>query len=145
MDIASLPSRLTAAMHNRTGDPAGSVMPPTVTGSVVTRGATGADGSSRTISSMKTLICLGLSRSMARSCGLRASSSSEKPTAAVTVSSPASIRRWLKPKTSISLNGSSPICTCDKTSGPGFRRRSATMAVRYSSSSRAAATSASVG
>ena len=33
-------------------------MPPTSTNSVVIRGATSADGSSRTISSMKTLICL---------------------------------------------------------------------------------------
>jgi len=89
VEIASLPSRLIKAVHKNTDEPAGNVMPPTTTVSVSTRGATGADGSRRTISSIKTLICLGLSRSCARNSGLRANSSKEKPIAAVTVSSPA--------------------------------------------------------
>ena len=41
---------LTAAIHNRTCDPGGKVMPPTLTNSVVIRGATGAGGCSRMIS-----------------------------------------------------------------------------------------------
>jgi len=93
VDILSVPSRLIAAMHKRTGVPLGSVIPPTLTISVVTRGATGADGSSRTISSTKTLICFGLSRSALRISGLRANSNIENPMAAVTVSSPARISR----------------------------------------------------
>ena len=43
VDVASLSSRLTAAMHNRTDVPGGNVIPPTLTNSVVTRGATGAE------------------------------------------------------------------------------------------------------
>ena len=42
VEIASLPSRLIAAVHNLTGQPGGSVMPPTLTKSVVTRAAIGA-------------------------------------------------------------------------------------------------------
>ena len=49
MEIASLPSRLIKAVHKNTDEPAGNVMPPTTTVSVSTRGATGADGSKRTI------------------------------------------------------------------------------------------------
>ena len=56
-------------------------------------GATGAGGCSRMISSMKTLICLVLSRSSARNCGLRANSNRENPMMAVTVSRPARINR----------------------------------------------------
>jgi hypothetical protein len=93
VDHSSLPSRFTAAMHNRTCEPRGSVMPPTLTNSVTIRGATGAGGCSRMISSMKTLICLGLSRSSARSCGLRANSNKQNPMIAVTVSRPARINK----------------------------------------------------
>ncbi|EUA23399.1 hypothetical protein I553_5196 [Mycobacterium xenopi 4042] len=84
----SLPSRLIAPRQSRTGVPSGSMAPPTVIGCVVTRGTTGAGGSSRTISSTNTGTCSGCRSSVIRSFGSRAKADNAKPIAAVTVSSP---------------------------------------------------------
>ncbi len=97
-------------------------------------GATGADGCSRTISSMKTLVCLGLPRSATRRSGLRANSKSENPIAAATVSRPARINSWLMPSNSRSLKSPSPFMMSDNMSEPGCRRRCSIASTRYSSS-----------